>query len=166
MSRDPSIAETSASICPRDKKSIASKCAGYVKARVHLAEIYASQDQTGDAEAPPPLSLSDFGIYFFSDFARRPRGTGGSAETGAVSLVWMEFPEFARCPRGTEGQGKTALVYRNGWESAARESRPRHPPAASFALRFRTEIFYPSRQRRAPNTTRTSRRFLFSDFSF
>jgi len=34
---------------------------GYVKARVHLAEIYASQDQTGDAEALllPALSSRD-----------------------------------------------------------------------------------------------------------
>jgi hypothetical protein len=34
---------------------------GYVKARVHLAEIYASQDQTGDAEAIllPVLSSRD-----------------------------------------------------------------------------------------------------------
>jgi tetratricopeptide (TPR) repeat protein len=34
---------------------------GYVKARVHLAEIYASQDQTGDAEAllRPALSSRD-----------------------------------------------------------------------------------------------------------
>ena len=34
---------------------------GYVKARVHLAEIYANQDQTGDAEAAllPALSSSD-----------------------------------------------------------------------------------------------------------
>jgi hypothetical protein len=34
---------------------------GYVKARVHLAEIYASQDQTGDAEAllVPALSSRD-----------------------------------------------------------------------------------------------------------
>jgi thioredoxin-like negative regulator of GroEL len=34
---------------------------GYVKARVHLAEIYASQDQTGDAETllRPVLSSDD-----------------------------------------------------------------------------------------------------------
>src|SRR4030095_2088698 len=34
---------------------------GYVKARVHLAEIYASQDQTGDAESllRPALSSGD-----------------------------------------------------------------------------------------------------------
>jgi tetratricopeptide (TPR) repeat protein len=36
-------------------------CPGYVKARVHLAEIYASQDQAGDAEAIllPALSSRD-----------------------------------------------------------------------------------------------------------
>ena len=58
-----------ASLCPTPDPNLAALwyrraiayLPGYVKARVHLAEIYASQDQTGDAEALllPALSSRD-----------------------------------------------------------------------------------------------------------
>jgi tetratricopeptide (TPR) repeat protein len=77
---------------------------GYVKARVHLAEVYASQDQTGDAEAllRPALPSGDPEVRWRLADVLIARGSFEEAETelhaarcGFEELLERHFLAFA-----------------------------------------------------------------------
>ena len=103
---------------------------GYVKARVHLAEIYASQDQTGDAEALllPALSSRDPEVQWrladvlTAQGVRRGRGTarrravwirGASRNTLSLSRTMR---------RSSTPAAATTAGERSNWRAERRES--------------------------------------------
>ena len=85
---------------------------GYVKARVHLAEIYASQDQTGDAEALllPALSSRDPEVRWRLADALTAQGRFEEAET-QLDAARSGFDELAPADTSLPSRTMPAEFY-------------------------------------------------------
>ena len=123
---------------------------GYVKARVHLAEIYASQDQTGEAEALllPALSSRDPEVRWRLADVLIAQGRFEEAERQleAARLASMSFLDDICSPSRTMPRSSTpAAATTAGGRS---NSRARMSPIVRHAVRSdrRSSAVKPMRQ--------------------